>query len=376
MHRSRVLLTALATAGASLALGAAPALAKELRVSNNNSCPNAAYTTIQSAVTAAGPGDTVKVCPGTYPEQVTIGPGKNGLRLESLKPLQATIQFPPLTTPPNALVRVNQATDVRVTGFTISGPYTDGGCVGPLDTHYGVRVDGGGSATIAGNHITQIRDANPAFAGCQDGVAVLVGRSFEATTGTGWVVGNWIDNYQKNGPTVDNAGSYGNVSGNAIDGGGANNIIARNGVQIGRGAGADVDGNTIWGNSYTGTAFPPPAENPDDNDATGILVFSVTNGVEVGNNYAFQNDLGIDVGTASGVLVRNNLATNNVFNGLRAESDTSGNVFAENRARDNGAHDCYDGSVGAGTAGTANTWKNDKGVTQQPPGICRPNGDN
>src|SRR5271170_432364 len=35
-------------------------------------CPSAAYTTIQSAVNAANPGDRIHVCAGTYPEQVTI----------------------------------------------------------------------------------------------------------------------------------------------------------------------------------------------------------------------------------------------------------------------------------------------------------------
>jgi len=36
-------------------------------------CPGAPYTTIQAAVTAASPGDTIKVCAGTYPE-VAAGP--------------------------------------------------------------------------------------------------------------------------------------------------------------------------------------------------------------------------------------------------------------------------------------------------------------
>ncbi|HEV3259557.1 MAG TPA: hypothetical protein VG013_22010, partial [Gemmataceae bacterium] len=85
-------------------VGAGPAAAKEFRVSNNGSCPNADYSTIQSAVTAAGPGDTVKVCPGTYTEQVTVSAGKDGLNLESEKPLQAVIQFPMVTTTPNAIV--------------------------------------------------------------------------------------------------------------------------------------------------------------------------------------------------------------------------------------------------------------------------------
>src|SRR5277367_885028 len=35
-------------------------------------CPSAQFTTIQSAVNAATSGDVIRVCAGTYPEQVTI----------------------------------------------------------------------------------------------------------------------------------------------------------------------------------------------------------------------------------------------------------------------------------------------------------------
>jgi pectin methylesterase-like acyl-CoA thioesterase len=46
-------------------------------------CPNADFTSIQAAVTAATPGTTIVVCPGTYTEQVTIPAGKNDLTLVS-----------------------------------------------------------------------------------------------------------------------------------------------------------------------------------------------------------------------------------------------------------------------------------------------------
>jgi hypothetical protein len=36
-------------------------------------------------------------------------------------------------------------------------------------------------------------------------------------------------------------------------------------------------------------------------------------------------------------------------------------------------HDCHDDSAGTGTAGTANTWTNDLGNTQNRPGLCQPN---
>src|SRR4029079_472590 len=63
-------------------------------------CPNAQFTTIQSAVAASGPGDLIRVCPGTYSEQVDVGPGHDGLTLFSQQPRQAIIKAPLVMTEP------------------------------------------------------------------------------------------------------------------------------------------------------------------------------------------------------------------------------------------------------------------------------------
>ena len=54
---------------AALFWAAQPMVAKTLTV---GTCPGATYTTISAAVSSASAGDRVMVCPGTYPEQVTI----------------------------------------------------------------------------------------------------------------------------------------------------------------------------------------------------------------------------------------------------------------------------------------------------------------
>jgi hypothetical protein len=85
-------------------------------------CPQATFVSIQSAVNASGPNDTVKVCPGTYTEQVQIfGHAHDGLRLESLTPLAASIQWPSVDTPitEHVLVHITNADGVSVRGFTI-----------------------------------------------------------------------------------------------------------------------------------------------------------------------------------------------------------------------------------------------------------------
>ena len=227
-------------------------------------CPNAAFSRIQDAVNAAGPGDQVKVCPGTYQEQVRIPAGKDGLRLFSQVPLKAVIKAPLVMIQPNSIVLIQDARDVTIRQFTITGPYTFSGCAPPLDRHTGVRVING-SATLEGNHITEIRDANPALFGCQDGIGILVGRQFEGQIGTATIRNNQIDRYQKGGIVVDNTGSYALVTQNEISGEGLSNIIAQNGVQVGRGASADVDHNRISKNLFKRVG--------SSDTAAGVLLF-------------------------------------------------------------------------------------------------------
>jgi pectin methylesterase-like acyl-CoA thioesterase len=85
---------ALLAAGFALAFGVQPAGAKTLQVTNTASpCEGSdpTFTTIQSAVNAASKGDTVVVCQGTYPEQVSI---IRGITLEGFAGQTATVAVP------------------------------------------------------------------------------------------------------------------------------------------------------------------------------------------------------------------------------------------------------------------------------------------
>ena len=70
---------------------------------------------------------------------------------------------------------MNGARDVGIRHFTITGPLPDR-LFCSVAIRSGVKVDAGGSAKVWGNHITQIRSTNPALRGCQNGIAVAVGR--------------------------------------------------------------------------------------------------------------------------------------------------------------------------------------------------------
>src|SRR5207244_8466554 len=142
-----------------------------------------------------------------YMEQVTIPAGKDGLTLFSEGDLQAVIKAPLVMTYPKAIVRVNGAQNVTISHFTITGP----GGTGCGSIYYGVFVSDGGSALITDNHITDIRDNSLTLSGCQNGIGVSIGRNNAdfggPTTGSGTVIHNLIDKYQKGGVLVDRAPS-------------------------------------------------------------------------------------------------------------------------------------------------------------------------
>jgi hypothetical protein len=328
-------------------------------------CPNAQFTSIQAAETAASPGDQIKVCPGVYREQVRIT--KNDLTLFSQVPLQAVIQAPLIETYPNSIVTVTGATGVSIRQFTITGPYTVSGCAEALDRHTGVRVIDG-SATIYGNHITQIRDVNPAFFGCQDGIGVLVGRQFEGQVGSAIIRNNQIDLYQKGGVVVDNAGSYAWITQNVISGEGLSNIIAQNGVQVGRDAASDVDHNDISRNQF--------ARLGSTDTASGILLFETAAQVSADHNDVFQNGVGIDVDeNATGLTIAHNNVHENINDGIGAFQDSSDNLISYNKSYNNTPFDCYDETAGPyQPAGTANDWLKDMGVTENRNGLCKQTG--
>jgi parallel beta-helix repeat protein len=359
-------------------LGASPAMAKEFEVDDDKvQCKKADFTSIQAAVNAAAahPGkDRIEVCSGRYEEQVRIeGPAQDRLQLAAKKHTkldrdvtadpskEAIIQFPgtALPTNPRALVLVRNAQKVQVSGFRITGPYVFDTCAEALDRTYGVRVDGDGSLKLDHNRITEIRNANPALRGCQNGIAVQVGRQVESQVGRAGIYRNLIDLYEKNGPTIDGPGSFARIRHNDIYGEGPTAVVAQNGVQVGREAGANVEHNLVADNDY----IPPTTT------ASGLILFDYGK-LEVGHNEVLRNDVGIYL-DGQDAAVDHNVVRDGDDDGIYAESSSSENRIRHNRLRDNAEHDCHDESVGSGTAGTANVWEGNFGETQNRPGLCK-----
>jgi nitrous oxidase accessory protein NosD len=333
---------------------------------HGDDCPNAAFTTIQSAVDAAGPDDQIKVCPGEYTEQVRItGSGKDGLTLFSEVPLAATIKAPAAMTAPNSIVLVDEAEDVTIRQFTIEGPFVGAGCALPEERHTGVRI-GNGSATLFGNHITEIRNAVPALYGCQDGIAVQVGRRLELQAGAATLRNNLIDRYQKGGVVVDGEGSSALITQNEVAGDRApaiSAIIAQNGIQISRAASAHVHHNLVHDNFF--------CCNGSNDAASGILLFSTSASVTVDHNVVRDNGIGIALFEVTSMLVDHNDVTGNRNDGVAAYNGSADNTISYNHITGNVPVDCRDDTTGPGTAATANYWIKDMGLTESRPGLCK-----
>jgi nitrous oxidase accessory protein NosD len=323
-------------------------------------CPNAQFMTIQSAVTAAMPGDKIKVCRGTYMEQVTIPVGKDGLTLFAAAAFQAVIKAPPIMMLPKAIVHVNGAHDVTIRHFTITGP----GGTGCDSIRYGVRVDNDGSALITDNHITEIHDTP--FSGCQNGHGVNVGRMLldGPTSGSAVVVHNLIDKYQKGGIFVDNIGSRADVAHNEVVGVGPTLVIAQNGIQVSRGAHGEVHHNKVSQNIYA----------PPGTVATGILLF-MDPVAYVHHNDVFLNEDGIGLLQVNATAdVSYNNARNNTNDGIVVfDNATRDNLISHNKAFENAVLDCHDESIGThnSPANVANEWLKDLGRTENRPGLCK-----
>lgn len=308
----------------------------------NTSCANPGYTSVQTAVDAASPGDTVFLC-GTTPftGQVIIRKsikltGSPGATIGAPSPWVASADpLPPQFTSdslfvPQAIVVVwGAGVNVAIRNLTVNGTLPgNGGCA---EQEFGILVIDGAAADISDDAVTNVRDANPALYGCQFGVGVQVGRAHWPTssfassvtedfTGTARISGTTVSGYQKAGIVVDGPGSSASASHDTVTGAGPlsalGKIIAQNGIQVSRGASGRVVENTVSDNQYSG------AGNASDG---GVLIFGgcgdplVTN-VNVTGNTLTNNDVG--------VYLSNNDPTCTVAPGTRTHDTVTKNMIS------------------------------------------------
>jgi hypothetical protein len=328
-HRTaRIAVTGALTCGvAAFAVGAGPAYAAGTTryvgasAGSDTSCASPGYTSVQAAVNAASPGDTVYLC-GTTPfkgqvivsKSITLT-GSTGATITAPSPWVASADpLPPqfssdgLFAPQALVLAWGQGVHVTIRGLTIAGPLPgSGGCA---EQDFGILIIGGANAQITGDAVTNIRDASASLYGCQYGVGIMIGREYWPTAdfstdkvedfaGTATITHTTVSGYQKGGIVVDGPKASAIVSEDMVTGArpysALGKIIAQNGIQISRGAAAKVLDNTVSGNQYSGA--------PGTASSAGVLIYGgcgdpLVMGVSVTGNTLTNNDVGADLENA------------------------------------------------------------------------------
>ena len=336
------------------------------------SCGSPNKPTIQAAVNASSQYDTVLVCPGTYPEQVTI---TKNLTLQGLvvgtagqvviTPPAAgvatnTADLYPGGLPVAAQVLVQNARQVVLNNITVDGAGNGiNGCAPDLRGIYYQNAGGTIENVTTRNQV--LVDGSAGLIGCQSGQGIFVQTGYGTSSTPQYVaiVGNSVRNFQKDGITVDGAPLTFLVQKNYIVGQGPTTGAGENGIQISDGATGQVLYNTTVDELQS-----------FDTDASGILIYSSAN-VEVGFNTIGSTNFGIATvsdptypsaqdPTGSGdhtYIHDNNVVGTQVYDGIDACSNsntiTNNTVFG---STESGIHlDSSCGGTGKNNSVTFNT---------------------
>jgi parallel beta-helix repeat protein len=123
-------------------------------------CASGAYSTIQAAVSGVPAGSTIKVCPGTYAEQVTISQALTIEGFSSGNSSQSVIAMPSTGLTTTSSISVGTvapqlevtAGPVNITNITVDGTATSSNCPStePYPWYTGVFYSSGSSGTMKG----------------------------------------------------------------------------------------------------------------------------------------------------------------------------------------------------------------------------------
>ncbi|SRR5579872_45382 len=300
------------------------------------------FSTIQDAVNHSPSGTIIDVCPGSYPEQVTINknltlkgvadPNSNQDAAIIVVPSGGvTANAKSLTS--NAPIAAQILVQSPATAVTISGMTIDGS--GNNLTDCSVNLIGvyfqNASGTVVASALRNQALA-PALSGCQDGLGVFA-QSGSGGTSNVTVQQTSVHNYDKNGITGNESGTTLTATQNVVQGAGsANNPpgAAQNGIQIGFGATGTVTGNTVLDQVYGDITQAI---------SIGVLLYDAASnsGIKVSSNNINNTQGGVGIYTddsdsseyGDGVKVQ----SNNIFETLNYDAIdvcTDGNTITNN----------------------------------------------
>jgi parallel beta-helix repeat protein len=359
-------------------------------------CPGARFASIQAAVAAAPSGGTVKVCPGLYPETVTV---QKPLTLTALRdwpsaapcptdPASDPMRYAIVDSPGSGDAFRLQADEIAIDGFVAQGNLR-GIVTDPGSSGYAIR------SVILQNDTIGISLAS---SGAQE--STIETSCLRATS-----VG--LDSFSLRRARVDRNELRENAFGVALvdsaDVSVTHNDVSDSpqaGILTSLGTDVSIRGNRV---TRSGSAIVYDESDGDirfnrieQAAETAISLFS-GHDVEVGFNHVRESGVGVQLLQADGNSLRHNLieasisdgmlldaSDNNLIernvsrangaDGIHVALQSSANTIRQNKLRGNAELDCHDDTVGAGTAGTANFWIKNRGESDVPRGLCRGRG--
>ena len=270
-------------------------------------CPMAQFTTIQDAVSHATPGDVIRVCPGTYVEQIVISKSVH-IRADNgaiVMPTGVSANAIDVVSGASlaAVIFVQNTENVEIEGLIVDG--TNNGLTGCSPELIGILYQNA-SGHIHHNAIRHMMLAG-SLSGCQsgDGIIAQTGSGGSATV---QIDENSVENYQKNGITGNETGTQVTISKNVVTGTGPTTGAAQNGIQVGFGAQGRVTNNSVTDNVWA----PCASVSDCTANGTGILIFQ-SNGVDVEGNSVGTNQVGIAVEGNNARIASNTVCTARLF---------------------------------------------------------------
>jgi Right handed beta helix region len=269
-------------------------------VSGGKSCTQPAYKSIQTALGAPGAA-TIDVCPGTYAEQLTITKAVKLNVVGTSGSAKVVLPASPADTktecdqangteafqPDQDGISICTSGAVSITGLAFEPKWAEGVCDESL---YGILVAGG--ATLKAKDVTI--DGGGAFPlnGCQGGIGIQVGMAWTTPVEVGHATlsGVTIADYQKNGITVDGAGSSASISATTVTGAGTTPVIAQNGIQVSNGAQAKIKSSKVAANECDAPSCGPVGLT--QTQSTGLLFYGAAPGTSVTSTELAGDDVG------------------------------------------------------------------------------------
>ena len=271
------------------------------------------FQTIQLAVDSAKPGDSVKILPGIYTEQVNIS--KN-LHVSGSGAANTFVKAPITLTPGSfghlSIVDISNGAIVSLSNLTVTGPGS--APCGPGSLYGGIFVVGGATLNLHSATVTKIHDTPKGFC-FPNGSAIRVGKPFPSSDGHATIHNVDVSEYQENGILVLGSGSTATIFDNTITGFGPVPGLINGGVNVAVGGSATIINNKISQNNCTSVGLLSCGRDPiSQQQGAGIAVSGPSVGKSVmSGNEILTSDVGIYLYGGASTVTKNRIANSRFF---------------------------------------------------------------